>query len=203
MLSHKITVNSLYSKITRYETGDISKDFFLKEDQQLLVQAFTRRFVINGPRRVIVPPLWRVQRRTAITLGPTEYLLIRNTLSGELRNEYGPLLFFCEAEDEILEKRQGVTLRQNEYVRLLDEKTGKERIVRGENRAYLEPTEKVTQEVQPGINIDEETAVLIRDISAGQLSLVTKKQVFIPEAHEEIVDVQKRIRLEDNQAVTR
>ncbi|MEM7531733.1 MAG: hypothetical protein AAF639_06140 [Chloroflexota bacterium] len=175
--------------------------FFLKEDEQLLVQAFTRQFVINGPRSVFVPPLWQVERREGITLGPTDYLLVRNTLSGELRNVYGPSLFFMNAEDEVLEERHGLVLKKNEYVRLLDKQTGIERVVRGEATAYLEPTEKVTQRVQTGVNLDDETAVLIRDIQSGQLSLVTDKQVFIPTADQEIVEVRSRIRLEDNEAI--
>lgn len=175
--------------------------FFLQEDEQLLVKAFTRQFVINGPRSVFVRPLWRVERRKGRTLGPTDYVLVRNTLSGKLRNAYGPALFFLEAEDEIQESRQGLTLKKNEYVRLLDQKTGIERVVRGETTTYLEPTEKVTQRVQAGINIDDETAVLIRDIQSGQLSLVTEKQVFIPTAYQAVVEVRKRIRLEDNEAV--
>jgi len=175
--------------------------YFLKDDEQLLVQAFTRRFVVNGPRALFKPPFWRVQRRKGMTLGPTDYLLIRNGLSGELRNINGPTLFFQGADDEIVEHRAGLTLKKNEYVRLLDQQTGMERVVRGETTVYQKPTEQIAKGVQSGINVDEETAVLVRNIETGQLSLVTEKQVFVPEVHQEIVEVRKRIRLEDNEAV--
>lgn len=175
--------------------------YFLKEDEQLLIQAFTNRSVVNGPRTVWVPPLWRAFRRKGTTLGPTDYLLVRNTLTGELRNVHGPALFFMDAEDEIQETRQGITLKKNEYVRLLNKETGAVRVVRGETTAYLEPTESIAQDVKAGVNVDDETAVLIRDVQSGQQSLIMEKQVFIPTSYQEIVEVRKRIRLEDNEAV--
>ncbi|MEM7132114.1 MAG: hypothetical protein AAF702_37760 [Chloroflexota bacterium] len=175
--------------------------YFLKDDEQLLVQAFTRRFMINGPKMAFIPPLWKVTRLKATTLGPIDYLLIRNTLTGELRNVIGPTLFFREAEDEVVEERQSITLRQNEYVCLIDNLTGTVRVERGEQTIYLSPTEDVINAVQVGVNIDEETAVLVRDNRTGQLSLITNKQVFVPEPHQEVAEVRKRIRLEDNEAV--
>lgn len=175
--------------------------YFLQEDEQLFVRAFTRRWVINGPRRYVTQPLWRAVRRKAITLGPTDYVMVRNTLTGELRNAVGPKLFFLGAEDEIVQQQEALALKHNQYARLFDQNSGKIRVERGEKTVYLAPTEKLLGEVQTGINIDEQTAVLVRDTSTGQLALIRDKQVFVPSAHEEIVEVRKRIRLEDNEAI--
>lgn len=175
--------------------------YFLQEDEQLLVKAFTRRWAVNGPRRYFARPLWQILRRKALTLGPTDYLIVRNTLTGELRNEVGPKLFFLGAEDEIVQQQEALALKHNQYARLFDQNSGKIRVERGEKTVYLTPTEKLLGDVQAGINIDEQTAVLVRDTSNGQLDLITTKQVFVPSAHQEIVEVRKRIRLEDNEAI--
>lgn len=67
---------------------------FLKEDEQLLIETPTRRRTVNGPGAVITPALARICRRQAIPLGPTDYLRVRDTLSGGLHNEIGPKLVF-------------------------------------------------------------------------------------------------------------
>ena len=78
----------------------------------------------------------------------------------------------------------------------------KVRVVRGETTVFLEPTERIIgNRTEDGVNIDEQTAVAVRDTTNGQLSLVTEQQVFIPAANQEIVDVQERIRLEDHETV--
>ena len=175
--------------------------YFLQEDEQLLITAFTRRWVVNGPRPFLALPLWRVKRRKALTLGPTEYLLVRDTLTGALRNEVGPKLFFLGVTDEIVQKQEVIPLKHNEYIRLLDKQTGRIRVEKGEATVYQAPTETFLEEARKGINIDEETAVLVRDTGTGQLALQTAQQVFFPSATQEIAEVRKRIRLEDHEAI--
>ncbi|KAA3664968.1 MAG: hypothetical protein DWQ04_03010 [Chloroflexi bacterium] len=100
-----------------------------------------------------------------------------------------------------MDERKGITLKQNDYVRLIDSKTGQIRVERGEQIVYLQPTEKMLTKVERGVNVDEETAVLIRSTTTGQLSLITDKQVFFPKADEQIVEVRNRIKLEDREAI--
>jgi hypothetical protein len=219
--------------------------FFLKDDEQLLVETFTRRRVVNGPTTFFGTPFDRLRRRKALTLGPTEYLHVRDTLTGQVRTERGPQLYFQGANEEfgqrqtamplkrneyvhVLDKRTGairtergessvylepteallgetkqtaITLKRNEYLRVIDKRTGIIRVERGENSVYLEPTEEMLEGVKAGINIDEHTAVLVRDLQSGQLSLVTEPQVFMPAPHQEIVEARRRILLEDHQVV--
>jgi regulator of protease activity HflC (stomatin/prohibitin superfamily) len=176
--------------------------YFLKEDEQLLVEGFTRRWTVDGPKAVLALPWQRAKRCKGITLGPTEYLRVRNTLSGEMRNEIGPQLYFSKAEEETGRQLPAIPLKHNQYVRLMDNRTGAIRVERGETSVYPEPTEKILDGgVQDSINIDEDTAVLVRDTESGQLALITKPQVFIPLPNQEIVDVRKRIRLEDHETV--
>ena len=106
--------------------------YYLKEDEQLLVESYTRRWVVNGPDSYWARPLIRVRRRRAVVLGPTEYLRVRDTLTGELRNILGPSLFFPTAHDEIVKSLEAVALKKQQYVRLIDSKTGAIRVERGE-----------------------------------------------------------------------
>ncbi len=175
--------------------------YYLKEDEQLLVEGFTRRWTVNGPAVFYCKPWWRVQRRKAKTLQPTDYLRVRDTLTGELRNEFGPKLYFPSASEEILEQLSAIPLKSNQYIRLIDKRTGAIRVERGDRSVCLNPTEEILGPVREGINIDEQTAVLVRDIATGQLQLISQPQVFIPAANQEIVELRKPILLQQNQYV--
>jgi hypothetical protein len=175
--------------------------YFLKNDDQLLVESFTQRRTINGPRILFIPPLYRVHRRKGILLGPTDYVRIRNRITGEIRNEVGPQLYFRQADEEITDTLSAVTLKTGQYVRLLDKRTGTIRVEKGEASVYLSPTEVALSEVEDGVKIDDQTAVLIRDLNSGQLELITDPQVYIPAPNQEIVEVRERMRLEDHQTV--
>lgn len=100
-----------------------------------------------------------------------------------------------------------ITLKKGQYVRILNRKTGAVRVEQGEARVILAPNEEVIgrsgnhEGIQTAINIDELTAVLIRDLNTGQLALVTAKGLFVPQADQEVVQPRKRIVLEDHQAM--
>lgn len=174
---------------------------FLKDDEQLYIEGFTTRRVVNGPGQVVIAPLYRVKKRKAHTLTPTEYLRVRNILTGEIRNEVGPKLFFPSATDEILEKCQVITLKNNQYLRLIDKRTGVIRVEVGEQAIALSPYEEILGSIREGINIDEHNAVLVRDTDTGQISLITEPQVFFPAATQEVIEVRGRILLEDHETV--
>src|SRR4051812_24448520 len=111
----------------------LSLVYFLKEDEQLLVESFTRRFVVNGPRIYFKPLLDSVKRRKGITLGPIDYLRLRDKLTGKLRNELGPKLYFLTASEEIALLQTATSLQNNEYVQIVDKSSGKVRVEKGEN----------------------------------------------------------------------
>lgn len=175
--------------------------WFLKDNQQALIETFTRRRVVNGPGTFISKPFERVCKREATTLGPTEYLHIKNEITGESRIEVGPRLFFLDANDVIEKRLTAIPLQANQYVRLQDSRNGAIRVERGESSVYRQPTEIVLQETANGINIDEHTAVVVRDIESGQLDLITEPQVFIPASNQELVKASHRIRLENLETV--
>lgn len=174
---------------------------FLREDEQLLIETLTSRRVVNGPGVVVAPALSAARRRKGLTLGPTDYLRLRDALSGELRNEPGPQLYFLGANEEVAQQLSAIPLRQNQYLRLIDRRTGVIRVERGEQSVTLGPTEEILEDVRDGVNIDDSTAVLARDSAGGGLELITAPQVFVPSPSQEIVEVRRRILLEDHEAV--
>lgn len=175
--------------------------FFLKDDEQLLIETPTARRVANGPGVAWAPPLSRVQRRAALILGPTADALIRDTHSGELRVVVGPGRHFLAATEELVDRRALIPLRRNQYLRLIDRRSGAIRIERGEQSVSVGPTEEVLDGPSEGVNIDTTTAVLVRDTRTGALELVTTPQVFVPAPQQELVEVRRRVLLEDHEAV--
>lgn len=174
---------------------------FLKADEQLLIETPTSRRVVNGPGAVVTPAFAHVRRRPGLALGPTEYVRVRDTLSGELRNVSGPQLFFPGPSEEVEQRLEAIPLARNQYLRLIDRRSGAIRVERGECSVALGPTEEILDGPRDGINIDDQTAVLVRDRESGALELITAPQVFVPAPHQEIVEVRRRVRLEDHEAV--
>jgi len=175
--------------------------YFLKEEEQLVLEGFTKKWVVNGPGHVFVQPFISARIRLGVSLTPTEFVKIRDLLTGEIRVEKGPCFFFMQAYEELIKKYDVIVLQQNEYVRLIDKSTGVIRVVTGPNHVVLSASEEMLEKPCKGINIDEHTAVLVRNNTDGSLRLVTKNQVFFPAATEEIEDVRRKILLETHQSV--
>jgi len=175
--------------------------YFLKEEEQLVLEGFTKKWVVNGPGHVFVQPFISARIRLGVSLTPTEFVKIRDLLTGEIRVEKGPCFFFMQAYEELIKKYDVIVLQQNEYVRLIDKSTGVIRVVTGPNHVVLSASEEMLEKPCKGINIDEHTAVLVRNNTDGSLRLVTKNQVFFPAASEEIEDVRRKILLETHQSV--
>jgi regulator of protease activity HflC (stomatin/prohibitin superfamily) len=175
--------------------------YFLKADEQLLIETPTQRRVVNGPGVVVTPPLTRARRRQALILGPRDYLRVRDKLSGELRNVLGPTRYFLGADEEVVEQQTVIPLKRNQYLRLIDERTGAIRVERGEQSVVLAPTEAFLEEPCNGVNVDAVTAVLVRDMRNGALELITTPQVFVPAPHQEIAEIRRQVVLEDHEAV--
>jgi regulator of protease activity HflC (stomatin/prohibitin superfamily) len=175
--------------------------YFLKKEDQLLIESFTDKWTVNGPGTVFVKPFQSAKVRKGLSLSPVEYALIKNKLSGELKIQTGPCLVHLEAYEEIKKLSEVLVLRHNEFVKLINKKTGKIRVETGPNEIIPGPNDELLCAPSPGVNIDEHTAVLVRNTSNGSLRLVTENKVFFPGADEEIEQVRKRILLENHESV--
>lgn len=225
---------------------------FVDKDEELVLEGLTEQLIIHGPKTAFLPFFRKsCQVRKALSLGAMEYCVVKNVLTGDKRVETGPKLVFRNPYDEILKnsrdlkKRITISLKANEYARLLDERTGKVRVVRGERGSlapgpyeqfmdgdkmqamdlriyeyvkvqdresgtvrtergeklvFLGPFEEFMESKKVAVEVDESTAVLVRNKRSGQLKLVTEKMLFIPSNDEEVLEVRKLIKLADYEA---
>ena len=67
---------------------------FVSIDEQLVIEGLTNQTIINGPKTVFVNPIItkHFEVRKALSLGPSDYCIIKNILSGEKHLEVGPKL---------------------------------------------------------------------------------------------------------------
>eukprot|EP00299_Pterocystis_sp_00344_P011492 c5373_g1_i1.p1 GENE.c5373_g1_i1~~c5373_g1_i1.p1 ORF type:complete len:391 (+),score=117.83 c5373_g1_i1:38-1174(+) len=91
-----------------------------------------------------------------------------------------------------------VTVKKEEYVRIVNNDTGQTRVFVGPGAVFPQPCEVVGTK-ERGIMIDKDTAVLVQNIRSGQKELITKPQVFFPSAEQEILATRQRMKLENHQ----
>jgi len=175
----------------------------LGPQDQLLVTSLVGKTTIDGPGIKIIPPLKVGKKRQVDILEPGEYCVAKTTTTGELRRIDGPKQVRLGPYDIILKpKTKAITLEANEYIRLVDDVTGKIRLETGEAIVYPEPTEKYLEHgKKKGVAIDPETAVLVRSRKTGDLRLHTKHGMYFPSIDEDIVKVQKLITLAEYQTM--
>jgi len=230
---------------------------FVSIDEQLVIEGLTNQTIINGPKTVFVNPIItkHFEVRKALSLGPSDYCIIKNILSGEKHLEVGPKLVQLKAYDKFQKdsndniKRTAISLKANEYVRFIDNETGKVRVIRGEqgcvvpnpNEEFLDHSdsgkrqamdlkiyeyvkildkrtgelrtergeklvflgpfeELVGKSKQMAIEVDAQTAVLVRNKRSGQQYLETKPMLFVPSHDEEVAEVRHLIKLADYEA---
>mmetsp|Transcript_42746 Transcript_42746/g.51977 ORF Transcript_42746/g.51977 Transcript_42746/m.51977 type:complete len:532 (-) Transcript_42746:377-1972(-) len=224
-------------------------------DEQIFIDGYTSQTVKNGPQVVFLNPLTTRKHKVkkALSLGPMQYCLVKNILTGNKRIETGPKLVLLNPYDKVEvnndtndEKREALSLKANEYVRFLDCSTGKVRVIcgekgcvvpgpheqfvdyggkiqaldlkiyeyikiqdkktgavrteKGEKLVFLGPFEEFLGAKKTAIEVDEETAVLVRNKRTGQQHLVTEKKLFFPSHDEEILEVRKLNKLAVHEA---
>merc|ERR1712216_231382 len=168
---------------------------------------------LDGSKRIEVgPQLVRLRpydefdgaKQTAIHLKATEFVRFLNQETGKVRVEIGEQGSVIPAPYESFLDAQGVrsaiSLKCHEYIKIVDAKSGSTRVERGEKLVYLTGHEEVAGAVQQAIEIDDETAVLIRNKRDGQQRLVVEKQVYVPGNDDEVLEVRKLIKLAEHEA---
>ena len=180
---------------------------FLRPDEQLLLTGLSTLEVRNGPGVHFYAPLVNhAQKRKATLLNERQYVVVTDNLTGAMRVENGPQLFFPRAYDHFSTPQAAYELQKYQYVKLLDEATGEVRVERGESIVFPKANEVAISDdkrsghgygnekkVQDAINVDNETAVLVRSKETGQQRLVQVKGLFFPGPYEEILDVRSLI----------
>ena len=147
---------------------------FVGKDEQLVIEELTETRTINGPQVVFLPILHKASwKRKAISLGPMEYQIVCNQLTGEKRVEAGPQLLFPGPYDECEgTKRLAISLQATQFVRLLDQQTGQVRVEKGEQgRIVPGPYETFLDDVgvRPAISLKVFEYVRIENRKTGTM----------------------------------
>eukprot|EP01064_Diplonema_japonicum_P012686 TRINITY_DN2007_c0_g1_i2.p1 TRINITY_DN2007_c0_g1~~TRINITY_DN2007_c0_g1_i2.p1 ORF type:complete len:708 (+),score=183.30 TRINITY_DN2007_c0_g1_i2:61-2184(+) len=159
--------------------------------------------VVHGPAFVDLGPTEEIQGSVmkCPDLSAQEFLVVRNESEGTERNVVGPTLFMPSAFDIFDKVRKVIVLCHHEYVKLCD-CNGSLRIEKGPKRVIPDPLDEVLEGgKQRAVIIDKHNAVLVRDTSTAELSLVSEHGLFWPKPYEQIIEVRKKIILEQYETV--
>lgn len=159
--------------------------------------------VEKGPQCYYLGPYEQSQGiGTAVSLSATQYTYIFNSQDGTYKTIKGPKVWIPTSPFERSEGvKEAITLKSNEYVTIEDHLTGIIRVERGEKIIYLEQTEKLKRDVETAVNIDSQTAVIVRNVKNGQVHMCTELGLFFPDDYEVVESVQKRIVLQDQHTI--
>lgn len=173
----------------------------LKNNEQVLLRGLTQQRVVNGPAMVLVPPWLSGVRRYGVTLSSTECCRIKDMISGRIRTCRGPDLVFMNADEELMDHDNVIVLKHYEYAKVINRSSGVIDVRSGPCEIVLEGDESLLGEINKGINIDDETAVMVRNTSDGSIVLRDDPGVFIPSEVEDVEEIVHKIRLEPHESV--
>jgi len=180
---------------------------FLNKDDQLEYETLTELSVVNGPKVFLLPLTSKSHRKfKATTLTNSEYVVIQNTISGETRNELGPKLVFLKPYDKIILEestskkiRQKMFLKKNEFVRFLNNQTGKIRTEIGEqNFPGPEPNEVILPSdgaKRSGLDLKDNQYCIIENSLTGDARTISGPNLVFLEAYEEFKSVNANVAL--------
>ena len=126
----------------------------IHEDEQLIIETLTDVKVETGPKICVLPLFIRsCTKQKVLSLVKSEYCIVKNIVSGKRHVEVGPKLVYLKPYDHIEKdassrssKRKAISLKANEYVRFLDNATGKVRIVYGEQGGVVPKPDEVVMD---------------------------------------------------------
>lgn len=142
-----------------------------------------------------------IRQTQATLLEPKEYALVKDTLTGKLRNEEGPQLLHVQPYERLLNVTQRIVLEKDEYIRYIDQRDGTERVVIGPSTVVPDPQEESDEGKTKAVFLTLETAVVVLNKTSGQRRLITQTGVFIPGPYERVVQVVSKIRVLPSEAV--
>jgi hypothetical protein len=146
------------------------------------------------------------QKKPMIVLNDTQYLYITHKDTGIIDIISGPQTICPGPEDELSEINNIISLTSQEYVYIKDELTGVVRVEKGPAKVTLKQYEKKMTDITVAHEINENRAVLIKNITTGAYDLVIMNEddgpkIFIPTKEQEVIQVQDKVVLENHQVM--
>lgn len=164
---------------------------------------------VDGNRKVLVGPLLyplqplekASQICDMVVLNGTDYIYVTHTDTGIVDIVEGPTKFTPGPYDTFSAIKQKTILKNNEYVKIIDRSSGVIRVVTGPATITLKQFEELLTNVTKAHEINDLEALYIFDTSTGSYELITNHGMFVPNPVQNIIEVRKKIRLEQNEVM--
>lgn len=129
--------------------------------------------------------------RRAVVIGPRHYAVTRHIKVKTLTNVPGPYQLKVGAWEELVEVKPKIVLERSQYIRLVNQKTGYERVVVGPTALVPLPSERSALGTQTCVTVSYDTSVVVLNKTTGLKRVVTTEGLFAPEAYEFVQEVRK------------
>jgi len=203
---------------------DYKQDCRMRVEQAVVMKADISVLVLNrtsGTRRVaransggmFVPVAYEdvAEVRNATVLKQRDYAVVKSLITGVYSHSVGPMLLHLGAYDVLMSVTYKVILDMFGYIRLVNEVTGVERIVKGPTVLVPDSNEvsvkagansKVHHSmVIPATLVNKDNAVLVLNKTTGKQRLIQMEGMWMPGPYEYLVELRPRIRVMANEAV--
>lgn len=163
------------------------------DESVLLLDRLTNERTLITTEGIFTPGAYQqiMETRRAVVIGPRHYAVTRHIKVKTLTNVPGPYQLKVGAWEELVEVKPKIVLEKRNYIRLVDQKTGFERVVVGPQALVPLPSERAAQGIQMCVTVTYDTSVVVLNKTTGLKRVVTAEGFFAPEAYEFIEEVRK------------
>jgi len=157
--------------------------YSLGPSEQLKVQRFTDTTVHDGPGIVVLNPFGyrSAEVQPAESLGTLDVVLLRDSVSGQVRVEKGPQQVFLRAYEVVQERSKAITLSKTDYIFVEDTLTGETKTVRGPC-VWFKGAHDKPSEVKAAISLKEDEFIRLQDLSTGSRWIIKGKDIVFLES---------------------
>jgi len=173
----------------------------LGSEDQVVVETKYERTAYNGPQNVLLNPFREKWERKATWLGPRDYAVVKER-QGLLRHEEGPNQLFLGAWDELVSIQPKIVLQRLDYIRLIDQLTGYERVVNGPELLTPGPQDTTPEGTETAVIVAPDTSIVVLNRTYGLRKLITESGPFFPKAYEDIIEIRRAIPVGEREYVT-
>ena len=176
---------------------------FLQPNEQLVLKHPSGIETRNGPgAKWYVPIITKATKRFGTKLDDLSYVVVKNELTGLEFTVAGPQLYFLNPHEVAGELKRKIVLEKHEYVRLLDAKSGQQRLIKGPAKVVPDPFESIVNDrQQEAVRLSKLQYVVVTDSLTGNRRVVTGPQLFFPDTYETVDHISEAIELSKRQYV--
>lgn len=160
--------------------------------------------IINGPMLYAPndPYVEMSEIMEKVRLQQTEYISVRNEITGDIRIVEGPMIFTPGPYDVVSRVNKKVRLTATQYMRVTNDQTGNKRIIRGPTNFTPGPYDKYTNEdIADMLVLNNTDYVYKTDETNGNIEIIEGPMTTTPGPYDRFSEVKKKIVLKNYQYV--